>query len=85
MPALVYTLCVLTSATCAALLLVSYLRTKARLLLWSAISFFCLALNNIFVLADLVLFPDINLLVPRYAAALAAVCTLIYAFIWEVE
>jgi hypothetical protein len=85
MAALVYSLCFATSAICAALLLRSYFRTRTRLLLWSAIAFVCLAVNNFFVLADLILFPDINLLAFRYAAALAAVCVLIYGFIWEVE
>ncbi len=85
MPALVYTLCVLTSATCAGLLLRAYLKTRTRLLLWSAIAFVCLAVNNVFVLGDMILFPHVDLLPHRYAAALAAVCVLIYGFIWEVE
>ena len=85
MPALVYTLCFVAAAMCAALLLQSYLRNRTRLLLWSAISFICLAINNFFVLGDMILFPDFNLLAWRYAAALAAVCVLIYGFIWEVE
>jgi hypothetical protein len=85
MPALVYSLCFLTSAVCAGLLLVSYFRTKSRLLLWSAISFVCLAINNFFVLGDMILFPDVNLIPMRYIAALAAICSLLYAFIWEVE
>jgi hypothetical protein len=37
------------------------------------------------VLGDTILFPDFNLLPFRYVAALAAVCVLIYGFIWEVE
>jgi len=85
MPALVYTLCVITSAICAGLLLRAYLRTRTKLLLWSAIAFTCLAINNFFVLGDMILFPDINLLALRYSAAFAAVCVLIYGFIWEVE
>lgn len=85
MPALVYTLCFLTSAVCAALLFGSYLKTRTRLLFWSAISFVCLAVNNFFVLGDLILFPDINLLPMRYIAAFAAVCSMIYGFIWETE
>ncbi|MGD9980335.1 MAG: DUF5985 family protein [Hyphomonadaceae bacterium] len=85
MPALVYTLCFVTSAVCAALLFASYFKTRTRLLFWSAISFVCLAINNFFVLGDLVLFPDINLLPMRYAAAFAAVCSMIYGFIWETE
>ena len=85
MPALVYTLCFLTSVLCAGLLLLSYARTRTRLLLWSAISFVFLAINNFFVLSDMIFFPEANLLQFRYFAALAAVATLIYGFIWEVE
>lgn len=85
MPAIVYTLCFLTSSVCAVLLLISYARTRMRLLLWSAISFVCLATNNFFVLADMTLLPETNLLPMRYLAALSAVCVMIYAFIWEVE
>jgi Family of unknown function (DUF5985) len=85
MPAIVYSLCFATSVICAALLMRAYLRTQTRLLLWSAIAFVCLAINNFFVLGDMVLFPDVNMLAYRYAAAGAAVCVLIYGFIWEVE
>lgn len=85
MTALVYILCFATSSTCAALLMRSYFITRTRLLLWSSIAFLCLAVNNFFVLADIILFPDINLLWARYAAAFAAVCVLIYGFVWEAE
>lgn len=85
MPALVYILCFLTSVVCACLLFASYLKTRTRLLFWSAISFACLAINNFFVVGDMILFPDINLLPMRYVAAFAAVCTMIYGFIWETE
>jgi len=83
---LVYLLCMVTSGLCAVLLVRAYRRTRARLLLWSAISFVFLAINNLLVFADLVVVgPAIDLLALRYAAALAAVCTLIYGFIWEAE
>ncbi len=85
MPALVYTLCFVTSALCAVLLVRAFLRTKMRLLLWSAISFSFLAVNNFFVLGDMILFPDVELLPLRYLAALCAVIVLIYGFIFEVE
>lgn len=85
MPALVYSLCVATSALCAALLLNAYLRSRTRLFLWTAIAFVLLAVNNAFVLGDMILFPEIDLLPYRYVAALAAVCVLVYGFIWEVE
>lgn len=84
-PTLVYLLCVAASATCAVLLVRAYRRTRTRLLLWSALSFVCLAINNFFVVADLLLWPDTNLLAFRYGAALAAGAILIYGFIWEAE
>lgn len=84
-PTLVYALCFLTSAVCAALLAGAYRRTQTRLLLWAAVSFVFLAINNFFVLADMVLFPTIDFLPFRYAAALGAVSALVYGFIWEAE
>jgi hypothetical protein len=84
-PTLVYVLCLMASALCAALLVRAYRRTRTRLLLWSALSFVFLSVNNFFVVADMVLFPDFNFLVWRYGAALAAIAVLIYGFIWEAE
>lgn len=81
----VYVLCLLTSAVCAFLLVRAYMRTRAKLLLWSAISFVLLSVNNFFVVADMILFPDWNMLVLRYVAALGAIAVLIYGFIWEAE
>jgi hypothetical protein len=83
---MVYLLCMVTSAVCAGLLVRAYLRTRTRLLLWTAISFVCLAINNFLVFADMVLVgPSLDLRGFRYAAALLAACALIYAFIWETE
>ena len=64
----------------------AYLRTRTRLLLWSAVAFVFLAVNNTLVFFDLVVVgPTVDLLPYRYAAALAAACVLIYGFIWEAE
>ena len=84
-PAAVYILCLLTSIVCAGLLLRAYLRSRARLLLWTSISFICLALNNLFLVADMVIFPDVDIWLLRPAAALAAIGVLLYGFIWEAE
>ena len=51
--AAVYLLCFATSATCAVLLIRNFIRTRARLLLWSGICFSFLALNNLLVIFDL--------------------------------
>ena len=83
--AIVYLLCLLTSATCAWLLGRSYGRTRNRLLLWSSICFAFLAANNLALVLDLVVWPDLDLRLVRLALALAAVSCLIWGFVWEVE
>ena len=82
---LVYFLCFLTSATCGGLLVRSYLATRARLLLWSAACFVLLALNNFFVVVDLIVLPDVDLGIVRALFALSAISTLLYGFIWELD
>jgi hypothetical protein len=84
-PAAVYLLCFLTSGACAWLLGRSYRRAKAPLLLWSSICFIFLALNNLALVLDLVVFPTLDLRVFRLLLALAAVSALIVGFIWDVE
>lgn len=84
-PTSVYFLCFVTSSLCAVLLARSYQRSGARLLLWSALSFGLLAANNFIVIVDLILLPTIDLLVVRYALSLAAVCLLLFGFIWDLE
>jgi hypothetical protein len=84
-PAAVYILCFLTSAACAWLLVRSYARSRARILMWSAACFVLLAFNNFFVVVDLVVLPDVDLTSLRNLSALAAVMTLLYGFIWELD
>ncbi len=82
-PAAVYLLCAATSVCCLVLLTRSYLRTRTRLLLWSAVAFVGFAANNMLVFIDLVLFPAADLLPLRNLASLLAVTVLLYGFIWE--
>jgi hypothetical protein len=84
-PAIVYVLCFLTSAACAWLLGRSYARGRARLLLWSSVCFAFLALNNLVVVFDLVVWPERDLRLARLVLAFAAVASLIWGFVWEVE
>ena len=83
--ALVYLLCLLASAGCAALLVRSYLQTGGRLLLWSAGCFVLLALNNLLVVLDLLVIESIDFLPARRITSLAAVGVLLFGFIWESE
>lgn len=84
-PKLVYILCLGASLMCAALLARAFWRTGHRLLLWCAVSFALLALNNLLLVADLVLFPSRDLWLWRQAAAGLAIAVLIYGFVWEGE
>jgi len=84
-PGAVYGLCLLTSGLCAALLFRSYGRSRQPLLLWSALCFSLLAINNLLVVFDMVVFSATDFSVPRQLTALAAVGVLIYGFIWEVD
>ena len=81
----VYLLCFLTSAACAVLLARSYLRTHARLLLWSALSFGLLAINNGMVILDLVVIDWMSLQIPRLLVSLCSVGILLFGFIWDLE
>lgn len=83
MATIVYLLCALTSAACAALLIREYRRSRRRLLLWSSAAFVGFACNNALVFADYVLVPERDLAIIRAAVALASVLLLLYAFIWE--
>ena len=81
----VYVLCALTSIGCGVLLVRGYLKSRARLLLWSSISFAGLALNNILLVVDRVVLPDQDLYIWRLVSALASVVVLLYGLVWESE
>jgi hypothetical protein len=85
MAATIYALCLLSSAICAWLLIRSYVRTRTRLLLWSAACFVLLALNNLLVVLDLLILPTVDFGPARPICTLAAVSVLIFGFIWEVD
>lgn len=82
---IVYFLCFATSASCGALLVRSYFRTRTRLLLWTALCFVLLGINNFLVVMDLVFLPHVNLSFPRVLATVVALAVLLYGFIWELD
>ena len=79
----VYALCAVTSALCAVLLLRSWLAGRQRLVLWTALGFAGLFLNNLLLVVDQSVFPDVDLQVLRDASGLAAVLVLLGGLIWE--
>jgi hypothetical protein len=81
----VYILCALTSLACAVLLLRGYGRSRLRLLLWSGLCFAALAVSNLVLFADLVLFRGIDMSLWRSSIALVGIATLLYGLIWDAQ
>ena len=79
----IYILCALTSVVCAVLLVRGYRRSRVRLLFWSAWCFAGLALNNILLIVDLRMLPQVDLEIWRAVPAVAGVSLLVYGLVWE--
>jgi hypothetical protein len=77
----VYFLCAVTSAACAVLLLRAYRRGQVGLLLWSGLCFALLTVDNVLLFVDLVLTPNVSLVVWRRLAAFGGVCLLVYGLV----
>ena len=84
-PAAIYVLCMAASGACAVLVARTYGRTRSRLLLWTAVSFALLTLNNFFLTLDMLVFPQLDLWPARAISSNAAMLVLLYGFIWEAD
>ena len=85
LPATVYVLCMAASTVCAVLLVRTYVRTRSRLLLWTAVSFSFLAINNLLLVVDMLVVRHIDLWPERAITFQAALLVLLYGFIWEAD
>lgn len=85
LPGLVYSLCFLTSALCAGLLIRQFRRSPSPVLLWSGACFVLLALANLIVVVDRLILPEISFRTVRLVLTLLAVSVLLFGFIWEAE
>jgi Family of unknown function (DUF5985) len=83
MASVVYALCMLTSALCAVLLWRAYRASRARLLLWSSLSFIGLACNNLLLFVDLVVVPTVDLSFYRALMSAVSVMVLLLGLIWD--
>lgn len=85
MAEIVYLLCAGMSFICTGLLFRGYHNTKTKLLLWAAVSFAFMTMNNVFLFVDLVLLPDLNLNGPFWRNSLGASSgvVLLAGLIWE--
>lgn len=80
---IIYLLCALTSLGAAFLLWRGYLRSRQRLLYWSALCFAFMAVSNALLILDLVVLPDVYLLPWRSAVNQIGLLVLIYGLIFE--
>lgn len=85
MAAAIYILCAVTSAACAVLLLQAFMRGGYRLLLWSGLCFVGLSINNLVLVLDKLIMPDVDLSIFRTVSALIAMSILLYGLIWDAE
>jgi hypothetical protein len=85
MAEIVYVLCAATSIVCAVLLWRSYRSNRTRLLLWSGLCFFVLALNNALLFVDLVVFESTDLSTIRNLTAVIALAVLVYGLVMDAE
>ena len=79
----IYLLCAAASLVVAAMLLRQYRRSRTRLLLWSLLCFAGLALNNVLVYVDLVMYTGVDLSLYRSAAGATAMAAMVYGLVWE--
>jgi FtsH-binding integral membrane protein len=81
----VFVLCALTSLACTILLLRSYRRERARLLLWCGIAFAGFTLGNILLVVDTTVVPAADLPLLRSVPVLVGLLILIYGLVWETK
>jgi len=83
MAATIYFLCALVALICTGLLLKAYERQGYRLLLWSALCFGGLTLNNMLLVLDKIFLPQTDLSVWRLLIALMSLNVLLFGLIWD--
>lgn len=85
MSEVIFVLCAITSIGCAVMLLRSYQQSRSRILLWTALCFVGLALNNVVLFIDLLLLPQADISGPFWRNLLSAISgsILLLGLIWE--
>lgn len=79
----VYILCAVTAFACTVLLFRGWRRTRVRLLIWAALCFASLTLNNVLLYLDAVVLPDVDLSLWRTGTAVAGVAILVFGLVWD--
>ena len=83
MGSIVFILSAVTSLACAGLLLRAYIASKTRILMWSALCFAGLSLNNVILVVDLLLVPHTDFSTIRLIIADVSLAVLTLGLAWE--
>ena len=83
MPEATYVICTITSLASAALMLRSMRGSGGRLLLWGAVFFLGMALNNVALLINAM--TDADLSIAPNIVMLVSIAALLYGLIWDMK
>jgi hypothetical protein len=83
LPGGVFLLCAATCLLCAIMLFRGYARSGVRLLFWSGLCFTGLMIDNLMLYVDVIMVPDVSLVIWRKIPGLIAISLLLYGLITE--
>jgi hypothetical protein len=85
MAELIYGLCTILSLAIAVMLWRQHRRSPTRMIYWTALCFTGLALSNLVLVVDKLVFPDIDLRVLRHSISLLSIGLLLFGLVYEDE
>ena len=85
MAELIYGLCTILSLAIAFMLWRQDRRSPSRMIYWTALCFTGLALSNLVLVVDKLVFPDIDLRVLRHSISLLSIGLLLFGLVYEDE
>jgi len=85
MAELIYGLCTILSLAIAVMLWRQHRRMPTRMIYWTALCFSGLALSNLVLVLDKLVFPDLDLRVLRHSISLLSIGLLLFGLVYEDE
>jgi hypothetical protein len=85
MAELIYGLCTILSLAIAVMLWRQHRRSPTRMIYWTALCFTGLALSNLVLVVDKLVFPDLDLRVLRHSISLLSIGLLLFGLVYEDE
>ena len=85
MAELIYGLCTVLSLSIAVMLWRQQRRVPTRMIYWTALCFTGLALSNLLLVLDKLVFPELDLRVLRHSVSLLSIGLLLFGLVYEDE